>query len=116
MEGYRKTCSRYDKITRRRKIVLARELRVRLKKDASVASILKNLMAAQPNSYVFAVERDGDCFVGASPERLVKQEDEQLFSVCLAGTAPRGKTDEEDREIARQLLHDEKIAVSMILS
>ncbi|RYG74518.1 isochorismate synthase [Lentibacillus lipolyticus] len=90
------------------KIVLARELRVTLKQDASVATILKNLQAAQPDSYVFAVERDGDCFVGASPERLVKQDNEQLFSVCLAGTAPRGKTDTEDYDIAQQLLHDDK--------
>ncbi|TMN21238.1 isochorismate synthase [Lentibacillus cibarius] len=90
------------------KIVLARELRVTMTDDVQVASILRNLLETQPDSYVFAVERAGDCFVGASPERLVKQDNNQLFSVCLAGTAPRGKTEAEDREIGENLLHDDK--------
>ncbi|GAA0428526.1 isochorismate synthase MenF [Lentibacillus halophilus] len=96
------------KVGHAEKIVLARELRVTLKDRAPIASILNKLLTTQPNSYVFAIERDGDCFVGASPERLVKQDDEQLFSVCLAGTAPRGQTDEDDRAIAQALLHDDK--------
>lgn len=90
------------------KIVLARELRLKLSKQAEIAPLLRKLMDAQTNSYIFAIEHGDDCFVGATPERLVRLEHEQLLSTCLAGTAPRGKTTVEDREIGKSLLHDPK--------
>ncbi|MEN1970289.1 isochorismate synthase [Lentibacillus sp. N15] len=90
------------------KIVLAREMRLTLSKQVDVASLLSKLLQAQTNSYVFAFEHGDDCFVGATPERLVKLEQKQLLSTCLAGTAPRGKTAKEDNEIGKTLLHDAK--------
>ena len=45
---------------------------------------------------------------GASPETLVKLEDGILHTFPLAGTRPRGKTDEEDRRLEAELLADEK--------
>src|SRR5699024_12806621 len=61
-----------------------------------------------PNSYVFAYEAGDDCFIGATPERLVLVEDQHILSTCLAGTAPRGKTMDEDEDLANDLLRDEK--------
>lgn len=90
------------------KIVLAREMRLKFNKQAKIGQILKKLMGTQSNSYIFAFERGEDCFVGATPERLVRLEKEHLLSTCLAGTAPRGKTPEEDRKISNDLLHDDK--------
>lgn len=90
------------------KIVLAREVRIKLMDDASITAVLDQFISSQSNSFVFAFERDGDCFVGASPERLVKLQNQQLLSTCLAGTAPRGTTKEEDRKISYNLLHDGK--------
>lgn len=90
------------------KIVLARELRLKFNKPAEISVMLQKLLKMQANSYVFAFEKGSDCFVGATPERLIKLGDKQLLSTCLAGTAPRGETAEEDKEIAEQLLHDEK--------
>ncbi|MFD1361428.1 isochorismate synthase [Lentibacillus salinarum] len=90
------------------KIVLARELQVKLTDQAAISAVLNKLIETQPNSYVFAFERNGDCFVGASPERLVKQETDTILSTCLAGTASRGNTKKQDTEIADNLLHDEK--------
>lgn len=90
------------------KIVLARELRLKLSKQTEIAPLLRRLMEQQTNSYVFAVERGDDCFVGATPERLVKLEREQLLSTCLAGTAPRGETIKEDQNIGQALLYDPK--------
>lgn len=98
----------YIKQNYAKKIVLARKLFVKLSDEAAVSSVLKKLIEQQPNSYVFAFERNGDCFLGASPERLVKQENDEVLSTCLAGTAPRGKTKEEDDRIAHSLLYDEK--------
>lgn len=92
-----------------RKVVLARELRLKLDKEAEIGSILNRLLTTQPNSYVFAFEKQQDCFLGATPERLVKVEGNQLFSTCLAGTAARGQGEKEDAEIAMtELLNDEK--------
>ncbi|WP_405100459.1 isochorismate synthase MenF [Oceanobacillus sp. FSL H7-0719] len=90
------------------KIVLAREIRLHFDQQANIASVIKNLIKTQQTSYIFAFESDGDCFIGATPERLVKVEKSNLLSTCLAGTAPRGQTAEEDRKIGKQLLTDEK--------
>ena len=43
---------------------------------------------------------------GASPETLVKLEDGVLHTFPLAGTRPRGKTDEEDKALEEELLAD----------
>ncbi|WP_404453804.1 isochorismate synthase [Virgibacillus necropolis] len=90
------------------KIVLSRELRVRLSQKAEITTVLTELLSAQTNSFVFAFERAGDCFVGATPERLVKIQNEHLLSTCLAGTAPRGINLEEDATLANELFQDEK--------
>ena len=42
------------------------------------------------------------------PETLVKLEDKKLTTFPLAGTRPRGKTKQEDRELEEGLLKDEK--------
>lgn len=96
------------KENRAKKIVLAREMRLKLNREANITEMLRKLIATQPNSYIFAFEHGDNCFLGATPERLVRVEGEKLLSTCLAGTAPRGKTKEADEKIARDLLNDEK--------
>ena len=90
------------------KIVLARELRLTFSSKAEISRMLKQLEEMQPNSYIFAMEHGEDCFVGATPERLVRVKQQELLSTCLAGTAPRGKTPEEDEQISKALLQDDK--------
>lgn len=90
------------------KVVLARELRAAFDQNVSNEYVLQRLMDEQPTSYVFAFESGDDCFIGASPERLVKRENTEVFSTCLAGSIPRGKTKEEDERLGRDLLHDQK--------
>lgn len=93
---------------RAKKIVLARELRLKLDRKVSIHTVLRNLFATQPNSYIFAYEEADDCFIGATPERLVQINGNQLLSTCLAGTMPRGQTPEEDEALAQLLLNDAK--------
>ena len=50
---------------------------------------------------------DGE-IVGASPETLVKLEDGVLHTFPLAGTRPRGATEEADKALEAELLADEK--------
>ncbi|WP_026906974.1 isochorismate synthase [Paucisalibacillus globulus] len=90
------------------KVVLARELQLWFAEKVDLTETLSSLIQSQPTSYIFAYENGQDCFIGATPERLVKVENNELLSTCLAGTAPRGKTDKEDEIIGYQLLHDEK--------
>lgn len=90
------------------KIVLARELRLKLDKKVEIAPYLKSLLDMQTNSFVFAFEKGEDCFIGASPERLVKVSGNRMLSTCLAGTAPRGQTKEDDEKIKQDLFHDQK--------
>lgn len=96
------------KSERAKKIVIAREMRLKLNKQAEISVMLKRLLKMQPTSYVFAFEKGEDCFIGATPERLVKIEGSELLSTCLAGTAPRGKTSLEDEKIRKEFLKDEK--------
>ncbi|MFD2043715.1 isochorismate synthase MenF [Ornithinibacillus salinisoli] len=110
-ESWKKTVKKAtDEINKHEteKIVLAREIRLHLSKEASITAVLRELVETQPNSYVFAFEQEKDCFIGATPERLVKIEGNQLLSTCLAGTAPRGKSLEEDEKFKYTLLHDQK--------
>ena len=46
--------------------------------------------------------------VGSSPEIMVRVVDGQVTVRPLAGTRPRGETDEEDRQLAEELLADPK--------
>lgn len=91
-----------------KKIVLARDIKIKLNKKAHVGNMLRRLRHTQPNSYVFAYEAVDDCFIGATPERLVHVEGDNVLSTCLAGTAPRGQTEKADKALADDLLHDEK--------
>lgn len=91
------------------KIVLARELRLKLNDRVQVGRLVEKLMETQEQSYIFAYEQGDDCFVGASPERLVQVQGKELLSTCLAGTAARGKDEREDEEIANdELLYNAK--------
>ncbi|WP_028783548.1 isochorismate synthase [Thalassobacillus devorans] len=90
------------------KVVLAREMRLKFDENVDVAQVLQHLEDTQTNSYIFAFESDGVQFVGATPERLVKVENQNLLSTCLAGTIPRGETPEQDEQLGQELLTDEK--------
>ncbi|WP_057761139.1 isochorismate synthase [Cytobacillus praedii] len=90
------------------KVVLARETRLHFSQSIQLEQVLMNLFKLQRESFIFAFESNGDCFIGASPERLVKKSGSSFFTTCLAGSIARGKTDEEDRLLGDTLLADPK--------
>jgi len=90
------------------KIVLAREMNVRLSDQANIGAMLNTFRDTQENSYLFAIECNGDCFIGATPERLVRMDDQRILSTCLAGTISRGANMEEDEMLKDRLLQDTK--------
>lgn len=91
-----------------KKVVLARELRLHFANDIQAELVLSNLLTEQKDSFTFAFESNGDCFIGASPERLVKKAGDSLFSACLAGSIGRGNSPEEDQALGHELLTDQK--------
>lgn len=90
------------------KIVLARELRLTFESPIESEAILAHLLKEQPTSFIYSLESGSDCFIGASPERLVKKENNHVLSTCLAGSIARGKTKDEDEILGNRLLHDSK--------
>ncbi|MDR0913375.1 MAG: anthranilate synthase component I [Methanobrevibacter sp.] len=66
------------------------------------------LRTTNPSPYMFYFSSDDIEISGASPETLVKLNNNKLFSYPLAGTKPRGKTPEEDLILEKELLTDEK--------
>ncbi len=86
-------------------IVLSREYEIST--DYSPFQIYRNLRAINPSPYMFCLEFGKDV-VGASPETMASVEGNIVKINPIAGTAPRGKNEEEDRKIAEILLSDEK--------
>ncbi|MFC1660249.1 anthranilate synthase component I [Gemmatimonadota bacterium] len=66
------------------------------------------LRTVNPSPYLYFLELDGLTLVGTSPEVLVRVEDGRVTVRPIAGTRPRGRSAEEDRELAQELLRDEK--------
>ena len=76
--------------------------------EGSLLNTYRHLRTINPSPYMFYFSSDDMEVAGASPETLVKLEDGVLHTFPLAGTKPRGKTQEEDQELERILLSDEK--------
>jgi menaquinone-specific isochorismate synthase len=90
------------------KVVIARSLALQFEEEVSSPQILSHVIHEQPESYLFGLEHDDMLFFGASPERLVKVEEGQAFSSCVAGSIQRGQTSDEDKQLGEALLNDEK--------
>jgi anthranilate synthase component 1 len=71
-------------------------------------AIYRGLRAVNPSPYMFFLEFPDVTLVGASPETLVKVEGRTVHTRPIAGTRPRGATEDEDRALAEELLADPK--------
>ena len=76
--------------------------------EGSLLNTYRILRTVNPSPYMFYFAGTDVEVAGASPETLVKLEDGILHTFPLAGTRPRGKTDEEDKALEEELLADEK--------
>lgn len=88
------------------KVVVARAAQV--EGSWRAAQVLRRLREDQSHCTIFAAAHRDACFLGATPEWLVRLRDGQARISCLAGTAPRGKTEEEDVRLGQELLHSPK--------
>ncbi|GAB1402210.1 anthranilate synthase component I [Elusimicrobiota bacterium] len=76
--------------------------------EGSLFDTYRVLRMTNPSPYMFYFSSDDIEIAGASPETLVKLNDDTLYTFPLAGTRPRGKTKEEDTKLRRELLADPK--------
>ena len=82
--------------------------RIEAEISGSLLDTYRVLRTTNPSPYMFYFSSNDIEIAGASPETLVKLNDRKLYTFPLAGTRPRGKTDEEDHELEHDLLADEK--------
>lgn len=90
-------------------------LSVRHERPLSVApfQVYRALRALNPSPYLFYLDFGDLQLVGSSPEMLVRVSGEAggarvVETRPIAGTRPRGRTEDEDRELERELLADAK--------
>ncbi len=67
--------------------------------------VLRN---SNPSPYMFFVDFGEYVVLGASPESFIKSKGQQMSTNPIAGTRRRGRTKEEDKVLAEELLSDEK--------
>ena len=68
----------------------------------------RNLRVTNPSNYLYFYDFGDYQIIGASPESLVSVKNGIVTTNPIAGTRPRGATDEEDKALATDLLSDEK--------
>jgi len=71
-------------------------------------AVYRALRESNPSPYMYYLDYGNPAIAGSSPEMLVRVENGRVTTVPIAGTRPRGRTDERDRQLAQELLHDEK--------
>ncbi len=70
--------------------------------------LYRTLRTVNPSPYMFLYEAADFSLVGASPEVHVRLTDGRAETRPIAGTRPRGKTSQEDLDLEKDLLADEK--------
>lgn len=78
------------------------------KYEGSLINAYRVLRTINPSPYMVYMNIDGDEIMSTSPETLVRLQEGRLYTFPVAGSRPRGKTDEEDIALEKSLLSDEK--------
>lgn len=86
--------------------VLSREVQVHNAPD--LFDVYRALRRINPSPYMFFLDFDHVALAGSSPESAVRFAEGRASLRPIAGTRPRGATDEEDRALEQELLHSRK--------
>jgi len=70
--------------------------------------VYRALRVVNPSPYMYYLQLGDATVLGSSPEMLVKVSGRDVEYRPIAGTRPRGKTEEEDKKLEQDLLSDEK--------
>ena len=87
-------------------VVLSQRFQAEL--DVDPFTVYRALRHVNPSPYMFFIRMGGQALVGASPEMLVRVEDRRVETHPIAGTRPRGASEQEDLRLAEELKANEK--------
>ena len=87
-------------------VVLSQSFRLPLQSEPF--DLYRELRRVDPSPYLIFVRSCGAVLIGASPEILVRLEEERVDVRPIAGTRRRGKSPEYDREMEEELRADPK--------
>ncbi len=99
-------CKEYIKAGDIFQVVLSQRLQTETK--ARPFDIYRTLRVVNPSPFMFYLKTGPSVLIGASPEIMVRVEDDLVTIRPLAGTRRRGATAEEDARLAAELLADPK--------
>jgi anthranilate synthase component 1 len=84
--------------------------------DADPVDLYRVLRVVNPSPYLYFLRTEQCTVVGASPEPMVRLRDGVVTSRPIAGTRPRGATEEEDQRLAGELReHPKEVAEHIML-
>jgi anthranilate synthase component 1 len=86
--------------------VLSQRFQVRV--NADPFTVYRALRHVNPSPYMYFIRMGGLAIVGSSPEMLVRVEGRRVETHPIAGTRPRGRSEEEDLRLAEELKRNEK--------
>ena len=78
------------------------------KNDMNPIDLYRALRYVNPSPYLFYLKLDDLILIGSSPEVMVRLEEGTVELRPIAGTRRRGETEQEDRDLADELLKDPK--------
>lgn len=92
-----------------RKIVIARDLKLRTKNKVSSTKLVHFLRKEYPSCYTFMYQLNGDAtFLGSTPEKLLSLHSQYIKTEALAGSIPRGNTATQDAILEKKLQESSK--------
>jgi len=100
------SCKEYIRAGDIFQVVLSQRLHAQTTADPF--SIYRMLRVINPSPYMFLLRLEGLDLVGASPEVMLKVENGLVTVRPIAGTRPRGATEEEDDALEQELISDPK--------
>jgi anthranilate synthase component 1 len=99
-------CKEYIKAGDIFQVVLSQRLETET--QARPFDIYRTLRVVNPSPFLFYLKSGPLCLIGSSPEIMVRVEGDRVTIRPLAGTRPRGRTEEEDERLAAELRADPK--------
>ena len=87
-------------------VVLSQRLQMQF--DCDALEVYRTLRVLNPSPFMFYLRTDECTLVGSSPEIMCRVVGREVTVRPLAGTRPRGRTADEDRQLQQQLLADPK--------
>ena len=87
-------------------VVLSQRFEAKL--DADPFTVYRALRHVNPSPYMYFLRVGDRSIVGSSPEMLVRVEGRRVETHPIAGTRPRGRSEEEDVRLAEELKRNEK--------